>query len=199
MKQITGWEFVRLINKNPSWCKDLKEPLEITTYADLHKSTITHLSPLLTFSGEDKDGWVASFWGCKNLEIATGTFKRFVYFGDAAIKQIKDLNITGRTNNGYSALFNNCPRLKVATGTYEGAVNFQETGIVTIKDLVIKNTDQTGLKAKFGECPIKYIPKEYRGDEFLFDFKIKEDSILRDKTIKNTVDKLKQEVSNIEL
>ena len=51
MKQITGGEFIELIKKDPSWCKDLKEPLEITSPVALSISDITHLSPFITFTG----------------------------------------------------------------------------------------------------------------------------------------------------
>ena len=80
MKQMTGKEFEKLINKYPSWCKDLKEPLEITTFTNLRGSNITYLSPLLTFSGKNEYEHVATFGNCKNLKVATGTYLGFVTF-----------------------------------------------------------------------------------------------------------------------
>jgi len=32
MKQITGEAFIEAIEKDPSWCLSIKEPLEVTTF-----------------------------------------------------------------------------------------------------------------------------------------------------------------------
>ena len=108
MKQITGEEFKRLIKKDPSWCKNLKEPLEITSYVNMEGNPITHLSPLITFSGENYSGWAADFYGCKNLKVATGTFLGGVWFLSAGIEKIKKLNIV-RSTNLEAANFIGCP------------------------------------------------------------------------------------------
>ena len=92
MKQITGEEFVENIKKDPSWCLSVKEPIEITTYVQIVAGQITHLSPLLTFSG-NKHGLAADFGNCEGLKVATGNFKGSVYFQYSGITTIKDLNI----------------------------------------------------------------------------------------------------------
>jgi len=154
MKQITGEEFIENIKKDPSWCLGIKEPLEITTCINLTCSEITHLSPLITFSGkEEAYGWSATFYNCKNLKVATGTF-------------------------------------------YKG-VDFRNSGVTIITNLTIENATQQREKADFEGCPIKYIPKKYRKIGFIFDYGIIEQSILKDKTIKNTIDKIKSETNNI--
>jgi hypothetical protein len=81
MKSITAKELKSLIEMDPSWARTLTEPIEITTYANLNNSKITHLSPYLHFSGKDKDGNAASFRGCTGLEVAEGVFDGFVDFG----------------------------------------------------------------------------------------------------------------------
>jgi len=108
MKQITGEEFVELIKKDPSWCKDLKEPLEVTTSVSLRGSEITHLSPKIMFTGINNNGWAADFYGCKNLKVATGTFLGGVWFLSAGIEKIKKLNIV-RSTNLEAANFIGCP------------------------------------------------------------------------------------------
>ena len=195
MKQMTGKEFKDLIKKDPSWCKNLKEPLEITTYVDLKRSKITHLSPLLTFSGVDIQGYAADFAYCKNLEIATGTFHGFVQFSWSHIKEIKEIKVTKSEGMfRYAASFYGCKKLKVATGTYKGFVNFSESKITTIRNLEI-NVEGSNKKekARFHNCPITYIPQKYRTKEFTFSEGVKEKSKLRDTTIKE----IKSEANNI--
>ena len=194
--KITGKKFINLIKKDPSWCLNIKEPIEVTTFTDLANSPITHLSPLLTFSGENESGWVADFSDCKNLKVATGTFNGFVYFGYTGIEKIENLTVKEVDIEGDSASFWGCSNLKVATGNYTGMVNFQGTGVTTIKDLIIKNTEIMGNKASFFKCPIKYIPKEYRGEEFLFEVGLKKKSKLQD-IRKDTIKKIKSETNNI--
>ena len=109
MKKMTGEEFKKLIERNASWCKNLKEPIEVTTYVELGGSKITHLSPLLTFSGKDEIGWSASFFYCKNLKVATGTFKGFVNFTKSEIETIKDLTIREADVTSEKAYFYDCP------------------------------------------------------------------------------------------
>jgi len=195
MKQITGKMFKELIGENPSWCKNLKEPIEITTYTELVDSNITHLSPLLTFSGTDNEGWSANLYNCKHLKIATGNFKGFVTFQLSGIEKIENLNVKGANQNGWSASFRDCKALKIAKGNFEGSIDFQYSGITNIKDLIIENGDREEGKTVFYNCPIQYIPKEYRTKKFTFDNGVIKKSILRDKTIKE----IKSETNNIEL
>ena len=89
MKKITWKEFTEFIEKDPSWCKNLKEEVEVTTFVKLSHSKITHLSPLLTFSGKDTIGIAAEFCNCPNLKVATGTFLGFVNFSSSGIKKLK--------------------------------------------------------------------------------------------------------------
>jgi len=197
MKKMTGEEFEELINKDPSWCLNLKENLEVTTYANLVYSKITHLSPLITFSGRDKFGWSADFERCKNLEVATGTFEGAVSFSDSNIQKIENIKVNAHSENGYSATFLLC-NLKVATGTFSGFVQFSDTGIETIKDLIIRDSDLDNEKARFFHCPIQYVPEEYRSKQFKFNLGVVENSIIKDK-IKEAINKIKSEANNIEL
>ena len=198
---MTGLEFMLKIDEDPSWCLSIKEPLEITTYVQLIKEAITHLSPFLTFSGKNEMGWAADFERCKNLKVATGTFHGFVYFGSSGIKEIKNLNITGIDSEGDSANFYSCKNLKVATGTFKGAVNFESSKIEEIKELIIQNKNIKKEKASFIFCPIKYVPKKYREKGFGFNYGVIEKSIIKDRkdSIKHTVEKIKSETNNIEL
>ena len=197
MKKITGKEFKDLIEKDPSWCKDLKEPLKITGFTRLDYSNITHLSPLITFSKDDM-GWAASFYGCKNLKVATGTFNGFLQLKESGIEKIENLTVKGVECSGWSANFSDCENLKVATGTFTGSVKFSKTKVETIKDLIIKKENNKGVKANFLDCPIKYVPREYRGKKFIFNEKIIENSIKKD-TRNKTINKIKSETNNIEL
>ena len=198
MKKITGEEFCELINQNPSWCKDLKEPLEITTYSNVGYSKITHLSPLITFSGKSISGCVADFDNCKNLKVATGTFNGYVDFTESGIEKIENLLVKGVDHKGMSASFYLCEKLKVATGTFEGFVNFNDSGVTTIKDLIIEKVDTDKEKARFYHCPIEYIPKEYRGEKFLFSGEVIKKSEIKDR-IKEAINKIKSETNNIEI
>jgi hypothetical protein len=56
MKQITSDDFRKAVELDPSWASKLTEPVEITNYCDMARSNITHLSPLLYFTGVDQDG-----------------------------------------------------------------------------------------------------------------------------------------------
>jgi len=195
---LTGEEFKALIEKDPSWCKDLKKPLEITTFLNLKNSNITHLSPLITFKGND-DGRSANFENCKKIKIATGTFRGLVNFADSTIEKIEKLKVTGTNSDGVSATFYGCQNLKVAIGNYEGFVNFAYSGVTTIKDLVVKNICRYGKKAAFTGCPIAYAPKEYRKKEFEFEKKVVKSSEIKDKTTREIINKIKSEANNIEL
>jgi len=194
MKKMTGGDFKNLIKKDPSWCKTLKEPLEITTPVDLTNSAITHLSPLIAFSGENGQGWAATFYGCKNLKIATGNFNGFADFRESGVEKIEHLTVIGKNHNWWSASFQNCVNLKVATGTFEGHADFRNSGVTTIKDLIIKNPKEKKFRAAFENTNITYIPKEYRESGFSFDKKPIENSIKKD-----TIDKIKSEENLIEI
>ena len=117
--KITGREFENCINIDPSCCKDLKEPLEITTYVDLADSKITHLSPLVNFSGRDMFKNTASFRNCKNLKVATGTFSGSVDFSNSGIEKIENLI----TDTKATASFSNCP-IKYIPKKYRDKVFF---------------------------------------------------------------------------
>jgi len=200
MKKITGEEFERKIIKDPAWCKTIKEPLEVTTSINLSCSKISHLSPLLTFSGKDHVGWVACFAGCKDLKIATGTYKGYVSFEESGIEKIENLTVIETRTSPWGATgFAKCKNLKGATGNFEGFVDFESSGVETIKDLNIETSNRGGEKARFLNCPIKYVPKEYRGEEFILEPRVIESSILKDKITKEAINKIKSETNNIEL
>ena len=195
---MTGKEFVDSINKNPSWCASLKNPLEVTTFADLYGSLITHLSPLITFSGRDASGNSADLSYCENLKVATGTFNGFISFVNSGVEKIEKLNITGASINGDSINFSGCENLKVATGTYKGAAVFHSSGVTTIKNLNIETPNDQGRMAYFRGCPITYVPKKYRTKKFQFDKTIKKQSDLID-IRQAAINKIKSESNNIEI
>jgi hypothetical protein len=150
--KITAKEFLEMVAENPSVFEHWETPLEITEYVNCNNLPITHLSPHLTFSGKDKFGNSASFYQCKNLQIATGTFQGAVDFSDSGVKKIKNLNV-GENKTRFSATFSSCPHLQTASGTYEGFVTFYKSGIHAIQNLHIKNSDKDGDYADFYECP----------------------------------------------
>ena len=131
--KITGREFESIIKKDPSWCKNLKEEVEVTTFVDLSKSKITHLSPFITFSGIDKQGRSADFENCKNLEAATGTFQEFVDFSYSGVTTIKDLIIKNPNKNKDKAAFFGCP-IKYASKEYRNGEFLFEEGIIYISN-----------------------------------------------------------------
>lgn len=152
--KITGEQFIQNILKNPSWAKNLKNPVEVTTPIDLSGIKITHLSPLLTFSGRNADGYSASFTGA-DIDVACGTFHGAVLFDWAKIKEIKDLSIKEPSKNGVAARFHGCENLRCATGTFPGYVDFDNSGVKEMKDLVVTGVDNDGVSASFYEC--KYL------------------------------------------
>jgi len=198
MKQMTGEEFVMLIRANPSWCKNLKEPLEITSYVELSYSNITHLSPLITFSGTDSQGKTISLLSCRNLKVATGTFHGYASFSHSGIEKIENLTVTITNQDAGSAGFFNCTNLKIATGTYNGFVDFGNSGVTIIKNLVIENASSLA-KAMFRNCPITYVPVEYRSRAFMFDEDVVSNSIKKDTIRKEAINKIKEEANNIEI
>jgi hypothetical protein len=117
MKRITANEFYAMIQKNPSVFEHWDTPLEITEYTDCGASPITHLSKHLLFSGKKESGNAASFRGCPNLKIATGTFHGCVWFSGARIETIENLHVTQKNEEEKAVSFYNCKYLKVATGT----------------------------------------------------------------------------------
>jgi len=164
MKQITAEEFTDFVTRDPAWASKLTEPVEITTYANLKGSNITHLSPLLTFSGKDKDGDTASFKNCPNLKIATGKFVGWVTFSKSRIEKIQDLEVTQPNTYGWAADFYECQNLKVATGKFEGSVNFARSGIERIQDLEVTQPNKEGWAAAFWGCQnLKRVTGEYPG------------------------------------
>jgi hypothetical protein len=164
MNKITAEEFKAFINQDPSWCKTLTEPTEITTYCNMMGSNITHLSPLLTFSGRDEYGVVASFSHCENLRIATGTYHGFVSFFSSGVEEIRDLVISAPDTNGYAASFYTCKNLRVASGTYPGFVDFSQSGVEEIKDLVVSTPDVDGDAASFYGCKnLRVVTGNYSG------------------------------------
>jgi len=152
MKQITGEQFQQAIQLDPAWASKLTEPVEITTYANLQGSNITHLSPLLTFSGRDKQEDAASFSGCKNLKIATGKFAGTIYFSESGIEKIQNLEVTQPNKDGWAAHFYECQNLKVATGKFAGCVYFSRSGIAKIQNLEITQPNKDGEAASFNGC-----------------------------------------------
>ena len=109
--KMTGEEFEDLIEKEPSWCKNLKKPLEVTTYVNLTHSPITHLSPFITFTGENEAGWGADFSYCEKLEIAECNSINPVAFGHSGIKEVRNLKIKQTSGGGWNGDLFNCKNL----------------------------------------------------------------------------------------
>jgi hypothetical protein len=152
MKKITADEFHNMIRKNPSVFEHWNTPLEITEFVICNNSDITHLSPLLTFSGRDQGGEVAAFHSCHKLKMATGTFHGFVRFPTCGIEKIENLIITQPTMANAAASFWCCYALKIATGNYPGHVDFWGSGIESIQNLHIKNPTKKNDYANFACC-----------------------------------------------
>ena len=120
---------MELIKDNPSWCKNIKEEIEVTTYVSFTSSKLTHLSPLSTFSGKNIEGWSANFSKCKNLKVATGTFEGTVNFDNSGITTIKDLIIKNPNKYGGKATFKGCP-IKYIPKEYRGAEYNFDKGVI---------------------------------------------------------------------
>jgi hypothetical protein len=151
--KITAKEFLAMVKENPSIFEHWETPLEITEYVDCSSSIITHLSPHLTFSGKNENENTASFYDCKSLKNATGTFHGYVNFAMSRVEEIKALTITQPNTIGWAANFYGCERLQIATGTYPGCVGFGETNVYTIKNLEVQNPEKDGYFADFRNCP----------------------------------------------
>lgn len=156
MKQITPTHFENAIRENPAWASTLHAPVEIVGHCYLHKSPITHLLPLLHFSGRDREGNVAAFYNCASLKVAEGTFNGGVTFKGSGIEQIdtENLKITKPNEAGWAAGFSCCKNLKVAEGTFPGWVCFAESSIEQINSekLLISQPDREGYAASFAGC-----------------------------------------------
>jgi len=152
MKRITAAEFKRAVEADPAWAGNLTEPVEIADYCDMYGSPITHLSPLLHFTGRDEGGDCANFAECNSLKVAEGTFSGWVGFSNSGIEEIGELSITEANNRGNAANFFNCKRLEVAEGTFPGHVEFSGSGIQKIGGLNIKAPDKYGFAAGFFGC-----------------------------------------------
>jgi hypothetical protein len=118
MKQITAREFEETVAANPAWATTLTEAVEIRGHCQLYQSAITHLSPLLHFLGMGQDEMdVATFYDCRRLKVAEGTFHGCVGFRECRIEKIGQLTVTRPGNTGDAASFTDCKRLKTAEGS----------------------------------------------------------------------------------
>ena len=152
MEKLTYKKFYSLIKEDPSWASRLTEPIEVIEYCAMENINITHLSPLLYFTGKNHKNEVATFAFCYKLKVAEGNFDGFVNFEFSRIEKIGDLNITQASTEGNAVDFNNCPFLRIATGTYPGLVCFGTTGIEKIENLFIKSPNIYGIAALFYDC-----------------------------------------------
>jgi hypothetical protein len=150
--KITAKEFYAMVLENPSVFEHWETPLEITDAIHLANSPITHLSPQLTFTGKNTDGWSAWFENCKQLKTATGVFKNPPCFYTCHIEKIENLVIQNATKNGLAASFYGCYALKIATGNYPGFVDFKRSGIERIENLHIENPYSDGEYADLRHC-----------------------------------------------
>jgi hypothetical protein len=153
MKKISANEFYDMIEKNPRVFEHWNTPLEITESVSCIGSEITHLSPHLTFSGNDKASWAADFMLADNLKNATGTFHGYVRFQQSGIEKIENLTITKTNKEQAAATFSFCKNLQIASGTYPGYIDFNHSNIQSIQNLHIKNPNIHGAYADFENCP----------------------------------------------
>jgi hypothetical protein len=158
--KITRKEFLCLLQKNPSFCKDLTKPLTITGYVILTNHPITHLSKYLIFE------LGANFENCPKLKIATGKFLNPVSFKGNAIEEIQELEVYSEgalqdqegedfspfNDELEAANFSDCQNLKAASGTFHGWVTFQNSGIQKIKNLETTMADSYGKYANLHGC-----------------------------------------------
>lgn len=162
MRKITAEQFDAFVEADRAWATKLTEPVEITGFCDMTQSNITHLSPLLHFTGRNEWGSTASFFKCKSLKVAEGTFDGWVNFSESGIEKIGNLSITQPCDEGAAASFQQCKSLKIAEGTFPGFVDFGWSGIETIGDLCITKYDNDG------EYPPNYLPVRATGRGFSF-------------------------------
>ena len=154
MHKITSEQFKQAVELDPAWASKLTEPVEITDYCDMKESKITHLSPLLHFTGRDESGHVADFWGCGDLKVAEGNYSGLVWFSSSGVEQIGDLVVTHPDEKGVAAGFLECEFLRVARGSYAGYVTFARSGIQRIEreNLRISQANTSGWAADFTGC-----------------------------------------------
>ena len=150
--RMTAEQFEAAVDGDPAWARKLTEPVEITEYCDMSGSEITHLSPLLHFSGNDEEENVASFAECMQLKVAEGVFDGFVDFIDSAIEKIGDLVVTKPNQNGEAADFTCCDQLQIAKGVYHGSVKFNCSGVREIEHMQIIRPNNDGLAASYCLC-----------------------------------------------
>lgn len=152
VQKLTARQFKNRVRSNPAWASELTAPVEIITYCNMSESGITHLSPLLIFSGRNDEGTVASFLSCKDLRVAAGTYHGRVCFHDCGIEGIKILNITRPNDEGEAASFICCKALRIAKGRFAGLVGFYGCGIQEIGELEILRSHNDGTAADFFLC-----------------------------------------------
>jgi len=154
MNKMTYDQFKQAIEIDPAWASKLTEPVEITDYCDMKGSGITHLSPLLHFTGRDEFGHVADFWGCEALKVAEGNYSGLVWFSSSGVEEIGELVVTRPDKEGTAAGFLECEYLKIARGSYAGFVNFTSSGVERIDtdNLRISQADSLGWAANFSNC-----------------------------------------------
>lgn len=173
--EMTARQFERLIEENPGWAAELSHPVSVTGFVRMAGSPITHLSPWITFEGEeegDSGTWriwrkAADFSGCKSLKNAAGTFHGQVNFNGSNIEEIDpNLHVTGINHHGMAAEFRFCDNLRVAQGKFEGPVTFgssiEEIQNIQLETYVAPN--QTRLTVHGGEGKLKRVPDELLAD-----------------------------------
>lgn len=176
MRQMTGREFVARIRRNPSWAKSLEEPLEVTTFANLDGTEITHLSPLITFRGRNKSGNVASFRNCQKLEIAEGTFDGFVDFGrvwiekgkkmkeiPTGIKKIGRLRVLRPNDHGDAINLEGCAGVQHFKGTFPGAVFIGHNENIELINITVTKANNRGFALCISEAEVGKIEGKLKG------------------------------------
>jgi len=175
MRSISAKQFKEFIEKDPAWASKLTGPVDIRTYANMDNTGITHLSPMLHFSGRDENGNVASFKGCSKLEVAEGTFRGFVDFGVSYDEIDLSLNAEGNseeslddidrpsTNNVKNDTREEPQEYEEYKGNEEDIINFPyatPVGIKRVGELYILEPNTKGCAVDFTGCAFL---KEYRG------------------------------------
>jgi hypothetical protein len=97
--------------------------------------------------------WSADFSFCKNLQIATGTYRKFVTFLGSGIHTIHKLDVQNPSKNGNFITLKECKNLK----TLEGWELSKKT-VIEPKKLEAEIKRRAALKKFIQETQIETLP-----------------------------------------
>jgi hypothetical protein len=168
---VTGEQLREFVMEDPEWIAKhatKHHPVVVTTPADLSYTSVTHLSPFISFRGiewEDKfrvnlgHYQCCSLEGCKELRVFQGKFHGLVKATFAGFETIDtpNLKIFEVSPNQPATDLACCPNLKVARGRFPKGVNFHDSRIKEIDTdpetgLIIEDYDNDKVAAYFDHC-----------------------------------------------